>query len=166
MSNYGDDIRRISRYEKLLKLINEGKGTADQSDKGEIPGGKGVSYANGSNNKTSAGGSLPNNGGAFGSGEFSTGQGDGVSVGNQLLDGVNSQGNSGNLTNPDNTQKDGWYDLASILNGVKDVYDKGVPTTGQLINSLTGIQTDDATRDLLIHLKDAAFAFVPPDTRL
>lgn len=164
MSKYGDDIRRISRYQELLDLIRQNKLT-EQDKKDVIDGQRGIAYA-AVNGATSAitgtpGVTKPDN--------------DGITppVDKPRVD-VPDDGDSNNdndsvgdsdLSDSDNTDRDGWYDADSLLSGDKDEYGKYPPKPGDglNINSLTGLS--DSTRPIITHLKEAANAFIGPNDR-
>lgn len=166
MSRFGDDIRKIAKYDELKRLIDQlsSKGV-DPVAKGALNGARGVAYFNGGNAASSPGTSSPDSNTDKNKDKESTGIGDGeaaaVDSAKDALNAVQTGSGSDDLTNPDNTNKDGYYDAKSILDGAKDAYGKAV--SDGLINSITGLTTEDATRDMLIHLKDAALSFVPPD---
>lgn len=169
MSKFGDDIRKISRYDELLRLIQQKSGSGSNPVvNGAIAGARGVAYGgNGGGTTTSPGGSSPNNNG--GTTDTKVTKSDGTKEGeSSAVDGATDAANaittgssSSDLDNPDNTSKDGYYDAKSLLDNTKDAFGKGA--TDGLINSITGLMTDDSARNLLVHLKDAALSFVPPD---
>ncbi len=176
MSTFGDDIRTISRYNELLQLIRSDKGTVNQVTKGAINGARGIAYGIGGSvrnvNVTSTpGGTKPvgplprkTDGDPTDTGnkDGTTGAVDGAK---DALDAATDSGSSSDLNSGDNTNKDGWYDLQSLLDGAKDGLGKFPPSGDEVVNTLTGLQTDDETRNLIIHVRDAAVSFLAPDDR-
>jgi len=169
LSKYGDDIRRISKYEKLIQLIEELRKGKGQDDKSPIQGTRGIAYGDGggkplSTSKASIGTTKPNNNGIVPKfGDKSTGHPEGSNQSEDPTDGANKQGSPDDINGLDNTSRDGWYDAASILQNIADSYSKIPPIPQWVLNALTGLQTDDG-RGIVAHFLDAAFAFVAPIT--
>lgn len=174
MSKLGDDIRRISRYEYLLKLINQIKGSADQGGKDPLEGDRATTYlvTDGKNNNTfttngSPGETQPNDSSIPSiNPAFNQAYQEGYNSGSHNTDAANKLGNEDNLTTGDNTNKDGWFDTNSVLNRISDLFGKVPPAAGNLINTLSGLTTADGTRPMAVHLNDAAFSWVPPNTAI
>jgi hypothetical protein len=174
MSKLGDDLRRIVRYQELLDLINSENGTADQTEKGAIDGARGIAYGNGSTVNGSATGTpgvtKPDGGGIKPNPIVDVGTGDGESGATDgakdVLDNDKIE-NTDDLSDPDNSLRDGWYDLESLLDGAVDALGKypPAPNSNIAINALTGLTDSAATRALVIHLKEAANAFIAPSDR-
>lgn len=198
MSKFGDDIRRIAGYEKLLKLIREVEKTAEQAKKLAIEARKSIAYLDNQSLQTTAtagtpGVTKPNASGAGvnlknaaaigGSNPFSSGTGttqdsQGQSSAKDKTspeNGVSENGSTSDLASTDNTEKDGWHDAESVLNGEADANGKRPPTpstnypatpqntTGfqpETLRVLTGLQTDDETRQLIVSLDTM---FIAPD---
>lgn len=174
MSKYGDSIRRISKYEQLIKLIKKAQQTADQALKNAIEGTRSIAYLNAQSVaatavKSALGVAKPtltgvnNPTGTPLSTGLSQGQSGAVSAANPSA-GLTNNGASGDLNSGDNTDKEGWYDAKSILDGAKDAANKvpPVPGSGQTVQSITGLAAA-AGRNIVVHLKDAGSAFVPSD---
>jgi len=166
VSKFGDDIRKIAKYDELKKLIEQlGGGTLNQTKKGAVDGARGVAYFNGGNSTSSPGSSSPDSNTDKDKDKESTGTKDGeaaaVDSAKDVLNAAQTGSSGSDLTNPDNTNKDGYYDAKSLLDNSIDAFGKGA--TDGLINTLTGLMTDDSLRNLMVHLKDAALSFVPPD---
>jgi hypothetical protein len=174
MSKFGDDLRRIVRYQELLDLINGENGTADQTEKGAIDGARGIAYGNGStvNGSTTGtpGVTKPDGGGIKPNPIVDVGTTDGESsatdAAKDVLDNDKIE-NTDDLSDPDNSLRDGWYDLESLLDGAVDALGKypPAPNSNIAINALTGLTDSAATRALVIHLKEAANAFIAPSDR-
>lgn len=180
MSNFGNDIRKISRYDELIKKIREAQDTADQAKKLAIGGARSTTYisAQGAVSEAVAGAigvtNPTNNGVTTGNGISDEGLAEGLqsaidaagaNIANGGSGGASSSGagdTEGN--NGDNSSRDGWYDAQSVLNGAVDELGKASPApgTGLAVNTLTGLQTD-AGRQVLVHLRDAAVSFIGPD---
>ncbi len=171
MSKYGEDIRRISRYEQLLKLINEAKATADQAEKDALLGSRSIAYLDPTTLATSAkNGAInvtqPTNGGVTPGGPVGTGLTSGtsgaVSGAGDLLNSLNNTGSSSSLGSGSNNDKQGVYDAASLLNNTADAYGKEPPLDGETIGQITGLQTADGSRGIVVGIKDALTAFMGP----
>ena len=177
MSSFGDDIRTISKYEELLQLIRSGTGGVVQSNKGPISGGRGVSYGVdgtvqsnattgtvGGSKPTGPGGDKSENGTPKDS-PIEEGSANVVDGAGDALDAATNSGSSDDLDSGDNTDRDGWYDTESVVDGAKDALGKLPPSNNQVLNTLTGLMTDDAQRKLIVHLRDAAVSFLAPSDR-
>lgn len=190
MSKFGDDIRRIAGYEKLLKLIREVEQTAEQAKKLAIEARKSIAYLDNQSLQTTAtpgtpGVTKPTASGAgfnlknaaaigganpFGAGTGTTQDTQGQSNAKDQTtpqNGAQNQGTTDTLGGDDNTDKDGWHDANSLLTGEPDDNGKRPPTpsanypatpqstTGhqpETLQMITGLQTDDETRQLIIAL--------------
>lgn len=192
MSDLGNDIRRISKYNELIKLIDEVRGIAVQAQKLSIANKKSIAYLDTNNLDTTvvegaSGQTQPNaqintgntgtpdgNGGAYnntnGTGTSQGGTTPGPS--NETPEGGASSGGSASdsLSNMSTTDRDGVYDSESILDNTQDTEEKAPPAIypdgapgAPSINTITNLQTDDETRDVMVHLADANIAFYPPE---
>lgn len=82
---------------------------------------------------------------------------------NNALNAATKNGTSEDLASSDNTTRDGWYDATSLVDAAVDALGK-YPPIDTKVNSITGLTTDDATRQLIVHLQEAALAFLGPST--
>lgn len=177
LSNTGDDIRKISRYEELKRLIKDLQGGGDPTEAGAIAGAKSIAYI-GANGETSE--ATPATVGATQPTGFPGGIGYTTATGLQL--GAVSAGNSVIATSGDsaglaadrpvNNDRDGFYDAKSLLDGAKDAFGKAAPpiSTGgplegnAIVASITGLK-DASGRSIVLHTVDAARQFLAPDDR-
>lgn len=186
MSNIGDDIRRIARYEYLLKEIREAAAKTSQAEKTAISGIKSIAYLDAATMGTAS------QSGAVGTGKpnvpVNTQRGasaaaDGAtSAAAQALsagspwNGISNSGTTADIGSLDNTGKDGFYNTDALLADATDTFGKPPPGisdgngdnnqtyTGDIINALTGLLTDDGTRALSVYFKDALNSFIGPST--
>ncbi len=166
MSKYGDDIRRISKYQELLDLIRQNKNSVNQTTKAAVDGARGVAYGgNGvSTSKGTPGDTSPDNNDV--TDKRDTRQDvkrDGESkVGD---DDINHVGDS-DISSLDNTNRDGWYDIDSAVQAAKDALGKYPPTEGnpQKIDALTGLLTPGG-RKIVAIFKEAGLGMLGPDDR-
>ena len=168
MSKFGDDIRRISKYQELLDLIRQTGSDVNQSTKGAINGARGIAYGlDGAGTKGTPGVTLPNNNKATPvDSKVSTGTKEGekeaVDSAKTAMNAGTKGGAGGDLGSLDNTDRDGWYDADSILQGVKDGFNKVPPVNNKVINAITGL-VNAAGRKIIAHLRDAAISMIGPD---
>lgn len=149
MSNYGDNIRKIARYQYLLDKILAGQSALDALTKASIKGTRAIAYLDKSSLASSAvngatGTLKPNS--SVGANNAASGARNGAQSALDAADpsnGASESGNTGDLASDDNTEKDGYYDIESLLNNTKDDYDKSPPTGAarEVINGLTGMRT-------------------------
>ena len=175
--SFGDDIRRISKYAYLLKLVRQAQSTADQLKKDAILGKKSTVLINGVDGTSSAAATAAASGGTIktpsGGGNTSDTAADvagdiGSSVGTAIADAVSNTisgsvwgaggGGGGGSTN--NTNSPGAFDANSVIKGVKDVFGKNPPSIGDLVTVLTGLKLPDGN-NLITYLQDYANSFVP-----
>lgn len=166
MSTFGDNIRKIAKYQELLDRINQAQETADQATKSAITANRSIAYLNKETLATAAtsgavGVLQPN--GALGANGVTTeaavaGAAQAVSSANPL-NGATNSGTADDLTSGDNTDKEGWYDAESLLNNVKDAFGKTPANAAarEAVNTMTGLKTDDGTRDIILHFRDGAY---------
>jgi len=166
MSSLGDDIRRISKYQELLDLIRQNTNKIEQLSNGEIPGSRGIAYSDYTTSSTSSNKTSSTTGIVDTSGDVAgeIGQKAGEAVAGSGVDGITNSGGSGDLTSGDNTERDGWYDADSLLDGTKDQYGKSPPVDGALnaVKSITGLL--DGTRQMVVHLTDPALSILAPSS--
>jgi len=171
MSTYGDNIRKISRYDELKKLINQQSGVNLEA-KSSINGARSTAYLNPNTDDVQAAAA-----GAVGATKprGTTNQklineaGDRAGEAGQTAGAEGSKiGISGlgeDLATGDNSDRDGFFDTESVLDYTVDAAGKAVASAGYDIRALTGLFTDDGTRSIVVHVMDAAFAFIPPVDR-
>ncbi len=153
MSNFGDDIRRIARYEKLIKLITQAQATADQAKKLAIDGKRSIAYLDrsslGVTGATGATGNLRPNvtlGATAATNAASAAAGAALALANgSPSNGATSDGPSDNIDDLDNTDKDGTYNAASELDGQADTYGKQVASAAanEVVRWLNNLKTAD-----------------------
>ena len=192
MSEYGDNIRKIAHYEYLLKLIRQAQATADEAKKLAIGANKSIAYldksslsaiqqaaVSGATKPTTPANQLPSGSPVIDrdAGVATDAAKDGASqaIDNQNpLNGVSSLGPVIDAGGTDNTGKDGVYNIDSILDAAVDSAGKYPPVpsgdggvsnsryTGDTINALTNLQTDDESRILRVSLADATWGSLGP----
>lgn len=163
MSKFGDDIRRISRYQELLDMIRQQEGAVTQVDKAAIDGARAIVYGQyNTAKKGTPGVTTPDNNTATTDEDKEKDEGKEEGKDKITLDdptSITEAATSEALSSLDNSDRDGWYDLTSLLNGAKDGLGKSPPTDSDLINSITGVATA-AGRAVVLHLRGAERSFV------
>lgn len=166
ISSFGDDIRRISKYQELLDLIRQNTNKVNQQDGGAISGSRGIAYSDYTKSTTSTSTSPTN-------GTVNTAKDVAGEVGREVgtaaaekagLDGITNSGGSSDLSSRDNSERDGWYDADSLLDNTKDAYGKSPPVEGALnaVRTITGLL--DGTRSMVVHLTDPSLSILAPSS--
>lgn len=153
-----------------MDLIRQNDNSINQISKGSVNGARGIGYANNVNASGSAVGAASNNAGVSTSagqaviGGLKAGEAAATEGAKDVLNAATKAGGSGNLTDGDNSERDGWYDAKSLLDGTADNFGKEPPTEGGVlkVNSITGATNDAASRAIIVHLAEAAWSFVGP----
>lgn len=154
MSEYGDNIRRISRYDQIIKKIQQAQDTADQAKKLAIAGAKGIAYLNQDTLTSSAvkgaqGVTKPNAtvGGTKTAASAAAGAAGSFAAGSPFNTAASS-GDADSLDSDDNTDKDGAYDIDSLLGNEADEYGKVPPAAGALdaVRKITGLYNANGRR--------------------
>lgn len=176
--SFGEDIRRISKYAYLLKLIRETQSTADQAKKLAITGTKSTVFINGINgavsgaNTGAAGGGTvktPGGGGGTTAEDAADIAGDiGENVGSAIADAasdiiggsIGGAGGGGGGGTANNNNSPGAFDVNSVIKGVKDVFGKPPPGLGDLVSTITGLKLPNGN-NLVTYLREYASSFVP-----
>lgn len=176
MSDYGDNLRKITRYDELKKLIKQAQQTADQAEKLAIEARRSITYINPITQAVqgatqgAVGVVKPTGlGGKFGD-ATATGLTEGAT--SAALDALATAGETSGLAEdkPDNSQRDGYYDAQSLLDGQKDEYGKippvsaAIASASEVVRSITGLK-DDTGRNIILHTVDAALQMLAPDDR-
>lgn len=176
MSDYGNDLRKITRYDELKKAIKQAQQTADQAEKLALEARRSIVYINSNTGVVSGAvnGAVgvvkpTGNGGTIGDASSTGLQEGAASAANSA---VSTSGGSSGLADakPDNTDRQGFYDAQSLLDGAKDGYGKIPPVSAaldaasQIVRSITGLK-DETGRNIVLHAVDAALQFLAPDDR-
>lgn len=169
MAKFGDDIRRIARYQELLDLIRKNDSAVNQTAKSALDGARGIAFgSNAANTSKGSTGTAPpsgtgnaNSDGKATKAGTQAGEAAATDGAADALSAATLNGTTADLDSADNTARDGWYDTTSLVDAAVDALGKS-PAGDSKVNSLTGLTTDDGLRKLVVHLQDAALAFIGP----
>lgn len=161
ISKFGEDIRRISRYQELLDKIRQLESGIEQLPKAAITGIRSIAYTSSSAAAVTGtpGVTKPDDNGVDTNPTDDKGEEDGEDKLDKDGQNVTDSSTSAALDSLDNSERDGWYDLDSILQGAKDGLGKVPPTNNDVINTITGASTA-AGRQMVIHLRPAETSFI------